>query len=276
MKAIAVKEKIHGNNVFYVAPFRKHIRKTTSHKHNNYFETVFLWKGRGKHFIDGKAYDIRPATVFILKKDQVHSWDITTEPEGFVLMVKDGFIAQLKDSMLRVMFHRFWGTECLYLKDYSTVRTYFQLLEEECASQAGYQAEIVEGLLKCILGKLLQLVPQHLPDSKLVADYSRFLGLLAQNKIPSRAVGEFAKALGVSSKYLNDTCLQTVGRPVKHLVTEFTLDEAKRYLQFTSHSVSEIAFRLNFQDPSYFVRFFRNHQGCTPLKFRKKQEPGPV
>ena len=46
------------------------------------------------------------------------------------------------------------------------------------------------------------------------------------------------------------------------------LVEAKRQLIFTGQSVSEIAYSLNFSDPSYFSRFFRKYSGQTPQQFR--------
>ena len=46
--------------------------------------------------------------------------------------------------------------------------------------------------------------------------------------------------------------------------------EAQRLLTHTSQSIKEIGFQLGFEDPSYFVRFFRKHTGQTPVAFREQ------
>jgi len=48
--------------------------------------------------------------------------------------------------------------------------------------------------------------------------------------------------------------------------------EAKRLLAHTNLSISEIAYRLNFQDNSYFGRFFKKYVKITPEAFRLSQK----
>ena len=44
-------------------------------------------------------------------------------------------------------------------------------------------------------------------------------------------------------------------------------------LAFTSMSAKEVAFALNFNDPSYFGRFFRRMTGTSPARFRALHNP---
>ena len=41
--------------------------------------------------------------------------------------------------------------------------------------------------------------------------------------------------------------------------------------QFTL-SIAEIAYKLNFQDQSYFGRFFKKNSGATPTQYRRMIE----
>ncbi|MBT6763846.1 MAG: helix-turn-helix domain-containing protein, partial [Prolixibacteraceae bacterium] len=46
--------------------------------------------------------------------------------------------------------------------------------------------------------------------------------------------------------------------------------EAKRLLLFSDLSNKEVAYKLNYEDPSYFARIFRKKTGLTPSGFREK------
>ena len=53
------------------------------------------------------------------------------------------------------------------------------------------------------------------------------------------------------------------------------IDRAKVLLQSTNMSVQEIAERLAFNTPNYFIQCFREQEGMTPAAYRKnlrKQE----
>lgn len=48
--------------------------------------------------------------------------------------------------------------------------------------------------------------------------------------------------------------------------------EAKRQLQHSTLSIKEIGYQLGFEDPSYFVKFFKRMTGQMPKEFRKDCE----
>src|SRR5690606_32303463 len=98
-----------------IGPFKKHIRKTHPHKHKNYFEVVFLSKGKGIHTIDHQAYEVKPPVLFFVRKEQVHHWDLTTAPEGFVMILQKGFFDESHDNELRVLLSGISGHNCFYL-----------------------------------------------------------------------------------------------------------------------------------------------------------------
>ena len=54
-------------------------------KHAGYHELIFLSKGLGKHIIDDQTFEVNPFIGFYLKPGQVHCWDFSPIPEGFVI-----------------------------------------------------------------------------------------------------------------------------------------------------------------------------------------------
>ena len=74
--------------------------------------------------------------------------------------------------------------------------------------------------------------------------------------------------LHVSPDHLNRTIRQHSGKTAHELIDEMLILEAKGYLRHTALSVAELAYRLDFADPSHFNKFFRKYTGCTPLQYR--------
>src|SRR5690606_24071139 len=101
MKALDVKTKIDSYQYLKIAAFRKNIRTTTPHKHNSYVEFVFLSSGSGTHTIDGKTYRVTPPVMFTIRKEQVHHWELTDEPDGYVLILKKQYVENRRDMTLR-------------------------------------------------------------------------------------------------------------------------------------------------------------------------------
>jgi AraC family transcriptional activator of pobA len=79
-----------------------------------------------------------------------------------------------------------------------------------------------------------------------------------------------AEHLGLSPQNLNAICRKASGKSASELITEQVTLEAKRYLIHSDKNVSEIAFTLNFSDPSHFVKYFRKATGETPNAFRSR------
>lgn len=52
------------------------------------------------------------------------------------------------------------------------------------------------------------------------------------------------------------------------MINERVILEVKRMLIRTEYDISEIAYKLGFNELSYFSRFFKRHTGMTPLGFR--------
>lgn len=72
----------------------------------------------------------------------------------------------------------------------------------------------------------------------------------------------------MSPGHLNALCRKGRRRSASVLVRERLTLEAKRLLAHSELTAAEIAFRLGFEDPAYFARFFRREAGVPPTTFR--------
>ena len=95
--------------------------------------------------------------------------------------------------------------------------------------------------------------------------------LIEANYTTETSSAFYASALNVTAKRLNIITRELVGRTVTQMVHDRIILEAKREISLSQDSVKQIAYRLGFEDPSYFTRFFRCEVGVAPNVFRERE-----
>ena len=83
---------------------------------------------------------------------------------------------------------------------------------------------------------------------------------------------DYAKMLLVSADHLNRIIKSNSDNTAHGLIDEMLLRETKAYLLHTELSIAEIAYKLEFSDPSHFNKFFKKLTDLTPLQFRNKSD----
>lgn len=99
---------------------------------------------------------------------------------------------------------------------------------------------------------------------------ARFRQLLTGHILTKRTVHDYADLLAVTPNHLNKCVKETTGKPASVLIAEMLLLEAKVLLGQPALSISEVAYRLSFEDLSYFARFFKKHTGLAPTDYRQQ------
>ncbi|TDB62346.1 AraC family transcriptional regulator [Arundinibacter roseus] len=265
---LPVKDKILEKTI-KIAPFKKQVRKTIPHKHNSYFEVIYLSAGSGFHTIDSVTYAVQPPMVFFVRKEQVHHWDLESEPEGFVLIIKKSFVDNSLDKQLPEVLAQSTAFACLSVSEQTAVEQLFQLMVQEYSPDENNNTPIMEGLLKVILSKLVQTgVPVSVQNRQKQSLFQEFQELLSTDKSLRNNVSYYAEQLHTTPQNLNAACRKAVGQSAAEALSKYIINEARRLLLYTNLSVSEIAGLLDFSDSSHFIKYYRRHTGQTPATFR--------
>jgi AraC family transcriptional regulator, transcriptional activator of pobA len=266
---LPVKNKIETGKNIKVSFFKKEIRNTEPHKHNSYFEIIYLSKGKGFHTIDSQRYAVKPPVVFLVRKEQAHHWELNAEPEGFVLILKKSFVETSLDKELKNLLTEVSAFSCILLHDEKIIGQLFNMLVLECQSDFNSNTPVTEGLLKALFAKILQLAkpvhPTKRKTSNLYLDYREILGY---DKALKNSVANYARMLNTTPQNLNAACRKAVDQSAAEVLSEFIISEAKRLLLYTDMTVTEISLSLEFMDNSHFVKYFKRHTGHTPQSFR--------
>ncbi|ELR72050.1 Transcriptional regulator, AraC family [Fulvivirga imtechensis AK7] len=273
---IQTKNKIEDENGIKVATFRKNIRTTTPHKHNSYFEIIYISKGSGHHSIDGVQFRIDPPVLFFVRKEQVHHWALQSEPEGYVLIIKNSFVRNSLDKELGALIARLSTQSALKVTSPACIDSLFKLLTEEMKISLEENIRVVEGLLKALLAKILMVTRPHLQHVKGTSPaFNAFLELLLQERNLMNSVAHYARLLHVTPQNLNSICRKAVNHSASDIIADLIVNEAKRLLIYTDKTIGEVAFELNFKDPSHFVKYFKRLSGQTPKSYREKERLVP-
>jgi len=268
---VRVNNKIEIGKDIKIAHFKQDLRTTLPHKHDNYFEIIYLSKGKGHHFIDQVQYDIKPPVVYFVKKEQVHHWELTKQPKGYVVIIKKSFIEKTIDSELKSLFVRVGRLSCMDVTNQETIENLFELLIEEDQQNSAFACTIIEGLLKVLLSKILVMAkPTNNQSTKKSDDFISFVDMLSNSEKLKNSVAHYARILNTSPQNLNAICRKASNQSASEVIKEFILNEAKRLLTYTSKTISEIAFELDFTDASHFLKYFKKAVGQTPLQYRQQ------
>ncbi|WP_255539717.1 AraC family transcriptional regulator [Parapedobacter sp. ISTM3] len=269
---LEVKNKIEGYQYIKIARFKKDIRRTAPHRHNSYMEFIFLTKGGGIHTIDGRHYNVTPPVLFIVRQEEVHHWALEGEPEGYVMIIKQPYVDNSPDRALKALLLRLSGHVRIPITMPDSLVSLFDLLlvEWQYGPTVSLGGEIMEGLLKALLAKILQQAPSERPRHINAVDtFQRFEALLGETETLQNSVAHYAELLNTTPQNLNTACRKAVGDSATSVLARHIVNEAKRLLLYTDMTLGEIAAQLDFGDNSHFIKYFKRHTGMTPHAFRR-------
>ena len=83
------------------------------------------------------------------------------------------------------------------------------------------------------------------------------------------ALQDVAQYTCLSPNYLSQLFKQETGKSFLEYLTNCRVEAAKKLLAQSSLTISEIAFKLGYDMPSYFSEVFKKSEGLTPSQYRK-------
>jgi AraC-like DNA-binding protein len=257
---------------------REHQHLHRQHGHSFYHMVLFT-RGGGAHTIDFTSFDVQPYQVYFMAPGQVHSWHFEGEVDGYLVHFSPAFFQSfLLDQQYMARFSFFQGnSKDAVLKIPATMREEVVQGFEHILQELELPGE---GGLDMIRMYLLQFFIQverccgkaekkQIPQQKQLL-LQNFLQLINKHYNTIRLPREYAELLYVTPNHLNALCQDLLGKTAGELIRDRVLLEAKRLLVNESLTITEVAYALNFQDNSYFNRFFKKNTGITPEAFRKQ------
>jgi AraC-like DNA-binding protein len=117
-----------------------------------------------------------------------------------------------------------------------------------------------------------QFIDRKPLSGKTITKFNEYLdeyfekGIVTEKGLPT--VNYMASKLNISTKYLSDILKQETGKTALELIHLYVISEAKNLLVEGEQSISEIAYKLGFENPPYFSRLFRKETGVSPKEYK--------
>ena len=268
---IHLKNKLEGTQLFKISRFNEAIKKTAPHKHDGYFELIFISEGEGFHWIETEKFQLNAPEIYFMKPGQMHCWQFTAIPKGFVALFKEDFFDPIKENHILGLLNIMKERVRISLPEDFKPHFIFEEIFTEFKQGNMYSTHIIHGYLRAVFSKILQLSQKN--DKQRTLNNSlleRFQELLSTRCPELHNVNHYAALLNTTPQNLNTACRRYSNKSAsQHIADQLTL-EAKRYILHTVKTSNEIADLLHFNDASYFIKFFKKREGMTPLQFREK------
>ena len=265
---------------FQLIPLEKksHYDSSKAHRHN-YYEIFIFNEGGGTHYIDFEAFPIASNSVHFVSPGQVHLVQRELNSHGYVILFSRDFYylnQQDKNLLFELPFLNNNNPKPIIElndKQFEFILQLMQQISQECEETDASQEPLVQSYLNILLLKCKQFYhndqPEHSgPPDPIMQLVYKFRIMVEQQFRNMHLVKEYANELAVSPEQLNEATKKHLGRHASDMIADRILLEAKRLLLHSALTTKEVAFFLNFEDPSYFSRFFRNKAGQTPTQFK--------
>ena len=271
--------KLKGFNVFQIesdgSATRAYSRKD--------FYKICLTTGKSIiHYAD-KSFEVEGTVLFFGNPHIPYSWEtISTSYIGYTCLFSEKFLkSDRSESLQHSPLFKIGGTPILKITEQQRafLNTLFQKMMEEQQTDYAYKDDLIRNYINLIIHEALKMQPSEDYVSNNNAQSritSVFLELLErqfpietnEKPLELKTAQDYSTVLSLHVNYLNRAVKNTTGKSTTTHISERIISEAKALLQHTDWNISEIAYALGFEYPTYFNNFFKKNTGTNPKNFR--------
>ena len=248
---------------------------------HEFYQIIWFRHGHGTHHVDFVDYPVSDNSIFFIAPGQIHSFDGVTDYEGVVIHFNASFMADEETSesvfLKYDVFNAYDSLPFYKVSNEEAERLMVfvnEMNREYSLTGAFAHKDYMQYLLRLFLIRVQRCgerkaVPKLYVSCVANRTFVRFRQLLEQNFRKVHTVQEYAELLNISSRTLTKYVDQSAHRSPLQIINDRIVLEAKRLLCHSMLSIKEVGYQLGFEDPSYFVKFFKRLVGKMPSEFRK-------
>jgi AraC family transcriptional activator of pobA len=260
------------------------LNHTVTHRRRDFYK-IGLVTGNMAGSHGDKAFKINGTVLFFVNPNIPHSIVRNSKKRaGYAFLFTDAFIASRErtEILQNSPLFRSDGTPIIPLnKEQAAFMTgLFKKMLSIHSSNYNHKDELLKNYIELIIHEALRIQPpqnglQHKNGATRITN--QFMELLERQfpientaePLRLRTAQDFANSLSVHTNYLNRAVKEVTGKPTSVHIADRIAAEAKALLLYTDWSVTDIAYGLGFEYPTYFNNYFKRVTGTTPKSLRK-------
>ncbi len=150
-------------------------------------------------------------------------------------------------------------------------------LEIQSSNEEPFHDEIIRNYFSLFFYKLCSIMSMNLPTQTAVEKsvksrneeyFHRFMQILSENYKRERSLGFYASQLCITPKYLTTLIKRVSGHTAAEWIDQYVILEAKNLLRYSTKSIQEVAYELNFPNQSFFGKYFKHLTGYSPSAYK--------
>lgn len=261
---------------------------TSLHKHD-FVELVYFKSGTGKHYIDGKTFNISNGDICLINTGVEHYYTINNEARGAIAVKNcifysdffgeqyhsDNFILEIwKDlfpSKLPEASVNFIQINGDYNKDYLSL---INIIENEIFNRRPGYLSIIKDCLTSMLIKIFrdywEATNEHPISSKNIDLLEQSITYIRQNAASNLLLEDVAGTIHFSTVYYNKLLKLYTGMTFNKFLQKTRCELAGEMLKETNETVASICGKVGYNDLKHFFMLFKKYMGTTPYNYRKK------
>lgn len=248
-----------------------HIRM---HQHAEMVQLLYLHKGRAEIEIEGTTTVMTESCIQVVPALCIHGFRFSPGTQGYVLSLTLPLLSHFERQFGRQL-DVLGQPQCVPVKhSRGHIRALFTALREEYCEELDAREMMLHSLLGALLVWLnRQCRPTSVAEGKaerkrsVMRHFSRLIESHYREHLP---LAEYARQVELSATHLNYLCREFHGCSALGVLHQRLMLEARRNLQYTTMTVTQLSDYLGFSDATYFSRFFRRYSGVSPKTFRNE------
>ncbi|HBV49825.1 MAG: AraC family transcriptional regulator [Alistipes sp.] len=244
------------------------------------FSVVVMMAGEATVSIDMKNHVVRPnSIVFFNPGSIIRTVKCSANAAAFVLAFSKSFVNEIQIDLSASLpvYMRFGKNPVLQVsqQDVAEIRQVFRLVKSMLLSdKERYRHEIIRSLFTTAFYLIIDINQREehggQKQGRCEVLFSEFMKLLEAHHKSQRNVSFYARQLNITPKYLSAAVKEVSGKTAARWIDESVILEAKTLLKYSGMSIQEIAYHLNFSTQSFFGKYFKQHTGTSPSRYKRR------
>ena len=253
---------------------------------HDFWEIVYLESGEAIVEADGTPINLLAGEAIFHKPGEAHSisafngtinvFFISFYSSSKVMSLFDGLKISLSSEQKKII-HKLYDearnifVQCSRPSDPGAFVSKALLPQTPLGAQQLYRLYLEELLLVCARakGKSIKIYDSKEKYEKVIIE--RILDIMSECLYSSFSIDYLCSMLNYSKTYLSTVFKNHQGVSIMSFYNSLKIKEAKKLLGRNGYSVSETARILNYNNPYYFAKVFKKHEGIPPSEYRKNK-----